>query len=139
MATLLINIDVDDLEKGIRFYLAALGLKRGRSLGADACELLGASSPIYLLANGKGTPPFEGATAGRDYGRHWTPVHLDVAVEDVEAGVARAVSAGAALEGRIEKRAWGRLARLSDPFGNGFCILQFEGRGYDELIDTPSA
>ena len=139
MATLLINIDVDDLEKGIRFYLAALGLKRGRSLGADACELLGASSPIYLLANRKGTRPFEGATAGRDYGRHWTPVHLDVAVEDIEAAVPRAVSAGAALEGRIEKRAWGRLARLSDPFGNGFCILQFEGRGYDELIDTPSA
>lgn len=139
MAALLVNIDVDDLEKGIRFYSAGLGLKPGRRLGAGACELLGASSPIYLLANQGGTRPFEGAAAGRDYGRHWTPVHLDFAVEDVEAAVARALSAGATLEGRVEKRAWGRLARLADPFGNGFCILQFEGRGYDALADTPPA
>ena len=26
---------------------------------------------------------------------------------------------------------------LSDPFGNGFCFLQFTGRGYDEIA-TPS-
>lgn len=139
MATLLINIDVDDLEKGIRFYTAGLGLKPGRRLGPDAREMLGASSPIYLLENQAGSRPFEGGTVGRDYGRHWTPVHLDFAAEDIEAAVARAVSAGAILEGRIEKRRWGLLARLSDPFGNGFCILQFEGRGYDELSDTPSA
>ena len=139
MAALLVNIDVDDLEKGIRFYSAGLGLKPGRRLGPDAREMLGASSPIYLLDNQAGTRPFEGATGGRDYGRHWTPVHLDFAVEDIEAAVARAVSAGATLEGRIEKRAWGRLARLADPFGNGLCILQFEGRGYDALADTPPA
>src|SRR5688572_33393686 len=57
VAALLVNIDVEDLEKGIRFYSAGLGLKPGRRLGADACELLGASSPIYLLANQAGTRP----------------------------------------------------------------------------------
>jgi hypothetical protein len=30
---------------------------------------------------------------------------------------------------------WGRLARLSDPFGNGLCLVQFLGRGYDEIAD----
>jgi predicted enzyme related to lactoylglutathione lyase len=137
VADLLVNIDVDDLEKGLRFYADGLGLKPGRRLGADAREMLGASSPIYLLASPGGTPPFAAATAGRDYRRHWTPVHLDLAVEDIEAAVARAVSAGATLEGTIEERAWGLLARLADPFGNGFCILQFKGRGYDALAGEP--
>jgi hypothetical protein len=26
-----------------------------------------------------------------------------------------------------------RLALLADPFGNGFCLLQFTGRGYDAI------
>ena len=43
--------------------------------------------------------PVSPATAQtRDYGRHWTPVHLDIVVDDVDAAVARAVAAGATLE-----------------------------------------
>ena len=30
---------------------------------------------------------------------------------------------------------WGRHAVLADPFGNGFCVLQFEGRGYAEITE----
>jgi catechol 2,3-dioxygenase-like lactoylglutathione lyase family enzyme len=134
VSDLLVNIDVDDLDKGIEFYVRALGLKIGRRFGQGAVELLGASSPIFLLANQPGTSPFAGAARPRDYGRHWTPVHIDLAVEDVEASVARARAAGARLEGGIEKRAWGLLARMSDPFGHGFCFLQFQGKGYDELL-----
>ncbi len=138
MPELLVNVDVDDLEKGITFYVRALGLKAGRRFGADAVEMLGASSPIYLLVKRGGTPPFEGARSKREYGRHWTPVHLDFAVEDLDAAVECAVSAGANLEYRIEERAWGRLARLADPFGHGLCLLQFKGRGYDEIAGEPS-
>jgi lactoylglutathione lyase len=130
---LLVNIDVDDLETGVSFYVRALGLTPGRRLGPHGRELLGASSPIYLLANRAGTRPFPGATSRRGYERHWTPVHLDFAIEDIEAAVARARSAGATLEGPIDDRVWGRLARMADPFGNGFCLLQFKGRGYDEI------
>lgn len=96
--------------------------------------MLGASSPIYLLQNRHGTQPFARAVAPRDYGRHWTPVHLDFAVADLESAVERARVAGGTLEGQLEDRAWGRLARMSDPFGNGFCLLQFAGRGYDEIV-----
>jgi hypothetical protein len=28
---------------------------------------------------------------------------------------------------------WGHLAMMSDPFGHGFCVLQFSGNGYDEV------
>lgn len=138
VSELLVNIDVDDLEKAIRFYSNGLGLNPGQRLGPDGREMLGASSPVYLLANRAGTPPFAEAPSRRDYGRHWTPVHLDFAVDDLEGAVHRALSAGGLLEGRIEERAWGRMARMSDPFGHGFCLLQFKGRGYDEIAYTTS-
>jgi lactoylglutathione lyase len=138
MADLLINIDVDDLQKATDFYVRALGLRPGRRFGGSAVELLGAPSPIYLLMKLGGTSPFAGAPSPRDYRRHWTPVHLDVAVGDLEAALGRAVSAGARLEGEVQDLKWGRLATLADPFGHGFCILQFKGRGYDEIADEPS-
>jgi uncharacterized glyoxalase superfamily protein PhnB len=64
--------------------------------------------------------------------RHWTPVHLDFEVEDVSAAVERTVAAGARLEGELQSF-WGRLATLSDPFGHGFCVLEFSSRGYDAV------
>ena len=38
-AQLLINIDVDDLSKGLNFYCEGLGLTIGRRFGPDAVEL----------------------------------------------------------------------------------------------------
>jgi predicted enzyme related to lactoylglutathione lyase len=88
---------------------------------------------MYLLFAPPGTAPFRGAAVTRDYGRHWTPVHLDFAVDDIQAGVARAVAAGARVEVPVEQHEWGKLAVLADPFGHGLCLLQLEGRGYDEI------
>lgn len=45
----------------------------------------------------------------------------------------RAQAAGAKLEIDVRSHSWGRIAQLADPFGNGFCLLQFTGRGYDEI------
>jgi predicted enzyme related to lactoylglutathione lyase len=133
MPELLANVDVDDLDRALRFYSGALGLRVGRRFGAAGVELVGAGAPVFLLVAPPGTPPFAGATAGRDYARHWTPVHLDFAVDDIEAAVARAVAAGATVEQPIEQKAYGKLAILADPFGHGFCFLQLEGRGYDAI------
>jgi predicted enzyme related to lactoylglutathione lyase len=128
---MLVNIDVPDLAAAERFYTAAFGLRAARRLGPAALELLGESSAIYLLE----TPP-DSATAGaakRTYERHWTPIHLDFVVDALEPARDRAVAAGAKLERDIEDTAWGRIARFADPWGNGFCILQFTGRGYDAI------
>jgi len=133
MARLLVNVDVEDLEKGIRFYSEGLGLRVGRRFGEGGVELLGAEAPIYLLVKGDGTAPFQDAPSPRDYRRHWTPVHLDFVVEDLEAAIQKATAAGARLQGAPTEYRWGTLALLSDPFGNGFCLLQFKGRGYDEV------
>ncbi len=95
--------------------------------------MLGLSSPIYLLLKRGGSVIAPGIRRRRDYRRHWTPVHIDVVVDDIEAAVERATSAGAVLELPIATHAWGKLALMADPFGHGFCLVQFVGRGYDEI------
>jgi len=130
---LLVNIDVDDLEKATRFYCDGLGLTVGRRFDGWT-ELIGAAAPIYLLPKDKGTPISPVANEKRDYKRHWTPVHLDFVVHEIRAAVKRACAAGATLEMDVKAHAYGELAMLADPWGNGFCLLQFTGRGYDEII-----
>jgi predicted enzyme related to lactoylglutathione lyase len=133
MQQLLVNIDVDDLDAAIRFYTQAFELTLGRKLGDDFVELLGGPVPFYLLRNAAGTKPFADAPSGRSYGRHWSPVHLDIVVSDIHAAVERAVAAGARVEHETARHPYGLLCVLSDPFGHGFCFLQFEGRGYDAI------
>jgi lactoylglutathione lyase len=132
MTGLLVNVDVGDLEKALEFYTTGLGLRLRRHLGPNVAELEGAPCPVFLIQHARGTIPIAGATTTREYGRHWTPVHLDFVVDDLEAAVARAQAAGAVGEGEIREFAWGRYRVMADPFGNGFCILQFEGEGYAE-------
>ena len=59
-------------------------------------------------------------------------MHLDFVVDDIESATAKAIAQGARLEQPIATESWGSLALLADPFGHGFCLIQFLGRGYDE-------
>ena len=133
MSDLLVNLDVDDIEKATCFYGSAFGLKVGRRFAAVGVEMLGGPAPIYLLAKATGTPASETTSQCRSYQRHWTPVHLDFVVDEIEPAVERAVSAGARIENPISTHEWGKLALMVDPFGHGFCFVQFLGRGYDEI------
>ena len=72
-------------------------------------------------------------TAARDYRRHWTPVHLDFIVDDLDAVVARLLERGGRLDRRVKPRDYGRIANMADPFGNGFDLIEFSGGGYDNL------
>ena len=129
----LLNLDVDDMERAVAFYTQAFELRVGRRFDTGFVELLGAEAPIYLLLKAAGSRPFEGAEQARAYNRHWTPLHLDFVVADLDSALARAVAAGATLESAPSQHAYGRLAMLHDPFGHGFCLLELEGKGYDEL------
>ena len=133
MARVLLNLDVDDMERAVAFYTQAFELQVGRRFDDGFVELLGAEAPLYLLLKAAGTPPFVGAEQARSYARHWTPLHLDLVVGDLDAALGRALAAGAVLEAAPSQHAYGRLALLRDPFGHGFCLLQFQGKGYDEL------
>ncbi len=132
-AGLLVNVDVDDLDKAIAFYTSTFGLGIGRRFGTAGVEILGCAAPLYLLVKAAGTPASPRTAQLRGYERHWTPVHLDFVVEEIESSVARALRNGATIEGPIATHDWGRIAVLADPFGHGFCFVQFLGRGYDEV------
>lgn len=135
MPGLLLNIDVPDIEAGERFYCDALGLRVGRRFGDDFVELLGAGAPLYLLLKKAGTPIGPAGGDTRRYERHWSPIHPDFVVEDMDAAIARAVAAGAVQEGETCDAPYGKLAMFADPFGHGFCLIQFNEAGYDAIVD----
>ena len=81
---LLVNIDVDDLARASAFYMTVFALAPGRRFGDRGIELLGGSSRLYLLVKPAGSPAALAAAQPRDYRRHWTPVHLDFGVPDIE-------------------------------------------------------
>ena len=131
MSAILVNVDVDDLEKGTRFYCEGLGLRVGRRFDGWV-ELLGADAPLYLLPKAGGTEAFPRGEKRR-YVRHWTPVHLDFVVRELGSSVARARAGGAHAESEVREFAGGRYVVLSDPFGNGFCLIELAGQGYAEV------
>ena len=136
MKQIRVCIDVDDLERAVAFYGDVRGLERGRRVGEAWQEMLGATSPIDLLCVRAGSKPSAALADGkRDYGRHWTPVHLDFVVDDLDDVVRRASAAGATLDREVQERPYGRMANLADPFGHGLCILQMNERGYDALLE----
>jgi uncharacterized glyoxalase superfamily protein PhnB len=131
---LLVNVDVPDLVAAIAFYQGAFGLTVTRRFGADGAELDGWPVRLYLLHKPEGSIGAAGNL--RRYDRHWTPVHLDVVVEDVGAALARAIAAGARAETEIKTAVWGKIVTIADPFGHGLCLIEFLGRGYDEIAGS---
>lgn len=130
----LINIDVPDLQAASAFYQAALGLTQSRRLDDDVVELSGATSTIYLLQKpvGSVSSSANDSTATRSYARHWTPVHLDFVVDDLAAAAERALRAGAKQESECVEWRGSRCITFSDPFGHGFCLIEFDGETYSE-------
>jgi len=129
---MLVNIDVPALEPAIDFYCNALGFRCARIMDGSTAELVGGSSTVYLLLKPKGSAAAEGADARRGYARHWTPVHLDFVVDDVEAAAARAEAAGARRESPCIEWRGSRCITLSDPFGHGFCVIELTQGTYTD-------
>lgn len=128
---LLVNIDVPEIATAEAFYTAAFGLHAGRRFGADGLELLGLEAPLYLLAKPEGS--VAAGDAQRGYARHWTPLHCDLVVDDLDQALVRAIAAGAVQEGPTRDTVWGRIVQVADPYGHGWCLIEFRGRGYDEI------
>ncbi len=136
MASILINIDVPDIEKAVAFYTSALPLRVGRRFDSEFVELIGLPSPIYLLEKKPGTFPFPGSKQSRTYEPHWSPIHLDIAVDDIHESRKKLLEAGAREEYPIEEKPYGKLSMYRDPFGHGLCLIQFSAGGYDELLNS---
>jgi predicted lactoylglutathione lyase len=126
----LINIDVPALAPAIEFYTAALGLTLNRQLDDDVAELTGASSVIYLLRQAAGSAFHAAGTGTRTYSRHWTPVHLDFVVPSLAEAGQRALAAGATRESACIEWRGSQCMTFSDPFGHGFCLIEFSDDTY---------
>ncbi|WP_020202732.1 VOC family protein [Cupriavidus sp. WS] len=120
---LLIQLDVDDLARGIGFYRRGLGLSLARTLsGGAVAEMRGGGAPIYLRAGRAAMP-------GMRRPRR-TPARLDFVVADLEAAIERALAAGAELEDWPQDLPEGRCAMLCDPFGHGLCFVEWHGHDH---------
>lgn len=128
----IINIDVPELAPAIEFYSAALGLHLNRILDDDVAELAGASSVIYLLAKDAGSTPGSSVAEKRRYSRHWTPMHIDFVVADLAAAAERARQSGARQESACIEWRGSKCITFSDPFGHGFCLIEFAGDTYSD-------
>ena len=130
---LLVNVDVPDLARAVAFYTEGFGFVVTRRFGAGVAELSGWPIRLYLLETLDGS--LGAGKRRRSYERHLTPVHLDVVVGDLEAALAHAQGAGAQVETETRSTSWGKIVGVSDPFGHGLCLIEFRGRGYDEIAE----
>ena len=116
-----VSIDVSNLKQAETFYIEALGCEKLRNQGGMSVISAG-NCDIYLQEKEVGTKPIPLEAVKRDYGRHWTPVHLDFLAENVEEIVEKIHQLGGQHEGG-ESGDWGSIAYCADPFGNGFCVI----------------
>ncbi|HEY0846362.1 MAG TPA: VOC family protein [Noviherbaspirillum sp.] len=129
---MLVDIDVPDLGKAIAFYCSALELRFRRMLDEDVAELAGGSSLVYLLKKDEGSACAVSTMETRRYARHWTPVHVDFVVDDIAQATKRAIDAGATRESACIRWRGSSCVTFSDPFGNGFCLIEFAGETYSD-------
>jgi predicted enzyme related to lactoylglutathione lyase len=122
-----VSIDVPDLQKGIEFYSAAFGFSAVAQPYPGVTVLRAGQMTICLLEKPPGSKPSPNTLDSREYRRHWTPVHLDFHVQNLNEAIDKAVSAGAVVEQRFENPKHGGAAFCSDPFGHGFCLIQRAG------------
>jgi predicted enzyme related to lactoylglutathione lyase len=110
-----VTVDCNDTSRVADFWATLLD--------TDAIEP-GADRPGWLRLQPRGSAgPFINfqPVAERKAGK--LRVHLDVLVDDLEAGVARVVGLGGADTGSREQLPRGQIAVVQDPEGNEFCVL----------------
>lgn len=124
MITISVSVDVPDLEKGIRFYTDAFGFTKSAEPYPGVVVLSAGNLEICLLEKQAGTQPSINTQETRHYERHWTPVHMDIHVDDFNTSLEKAIKAGAIKEQFFENPEHGSVAFCSDPFGHGFCLIE---------------
>jgi uncharacterized glyoxalase superfamily protein PhnB len=124
MISLSVSIDVPRLADGIRFYSEAFGFAKASEPIPGIVVLRNGDAQLLLLEKEAGSKPSLDTRDTRRYERHWTPVHLDIHVDDFKAALTKAIKAGATREQLFENAEHGSVAFCSDPFGHGFCLIE---------------
>src|SRR5215831_4467945 len=124
MASVSISIDVPNLADAVHFYVSAFGFSKVSEPVPGVVKLHAGNSEICLLEKRAGSRPSSHTQETRRYERHWTPVHLDIHVDNLKTALAKALAAGAVQEQLFENTEHGSAAFCSDPYGHGFCLIE---------------
>ena len=119
-----ICIDVDDVDRAVEFYGQGLGLSVVEHHPQWAKLELG-DQTFWIMKIAAG----QVGSITRDYRRHWTPIHLDFVVDDIDGATQRALAAGGRLDREITRQGEpggsdADVANLSDPAGNGVDLIR---------------
>jgi hypothetical protein len=93
MISVSVSIDVPSLADGIRFYSEAFGFAKVSEPIPGIVVLRNGDAELLLLEKEAGSKPALNTQDTRRYERHWTPVHLDIHVDDFKAALAQAIKA----------------------------------------------
>lgn len=118
-----VSIDVPDLDAGISFYGAVFGFKETARPFPAMAILDGHNVTVCMHAKPEGTKSSTGGAEMRRYARHWTPVHLDLHVKDIDPVLAAIRANGGSVENEFRTEGPRPAAFCADPFGNGFCVI----------------
>ena len=121
------SIDVPDLEAGLKFYRAVFGFIESARPFPTMAVLDANNVTVCMHEKAAGTQSSASGAEVRRYERHWTPVHLDIHVADLDAVLATVRSEGGAIENEFRTQGPKPVAFCSDPFGNGFCVIAERG------------
>ncbi len=118
-----LSIDVPDLVAGLRFYAAVCGFRETARPFPTMAVLEAANLTVCLHEKPQGSPSSGRDGPPRDYARHWTPVHIDLHVDDFDATLGALEAAGGQIERLFRDTGPCPVAFCADPFGNGLCVL----------------
>lgn len=109
-----VTIDCLDVELVARFWSALLDRPAGPS-GPGWVYLGDPGDSLPRLVFQPVTEPKQGKTL----------VHLDIAVDDIAAGIAQVVALGGASTGERHEYDEGVVVVMTDPEGHEFCLVQY--------------
>jgi len=118
-----VSIDVPDLKAGLRFYGSVFGFVEVARPFAQMAILDANNVTVCMHEKSAGTKPSPNGTDVRRYERHWTPVHIDLHVDDFDGVLGKVRAEGGLIEMEFRDQGPKPAAFCSDPFGNGFCVI----------------
>jgi predicted enzyme related to lactoylglutathione lyase len=124
MVTVNLSIDVPNLESGLEFYTRVFGFSEKSRPFKEMAVLNAGNVIICIHQKSSGSTPSSQTEEVRRYSRHWTPVHPDFHVDNFDAVLRIAKENGATVEELFKPPGRKAVAFCSDPFGNGFCVIE---------------
>ena len=118
-----VSIDVPDLSMGLRFYDRVFGFAETARPFPTMAVLDARNATICLHEKPAGTRPTPAADVVRGYHRHWTPVHLDLHVAELDPVLALIRQEGGQIEREFRTEGPKPVAFCADRFGHGFCVI----------------